>query len=62
VSIAITGIAGPEGGSLEKPVGTVWIAWAQSPDSVTAQCCVFQGNRQTIREQAIERALTFFGE
>jgi nicotinamide-nucleotide amidase len=62
VSIAITGIAGPGGGSFEKPVGTVWIAWAQSADLVTAQCCLFQGSRQTIREQAVERALTFFGK
>lgn len=59
VSIAITGIAGPEGGSPEKPVGTVWIAWAHSPDVVTAQCFLFEGDRHAIREQAIEDAIRF---
>ncbi len=55
-SIAISGIAGPSGGLPEKPVGTVWIAWATEEKSI-AQCFLFQGNRQKVREQAVAAAL-----
>ncbi len=57
VSIAITGIAGPLGGSQEKPVGTVWIALAsiESPTSCFTE--IFSGTRQQIREQIILTAL-----
>ncbi len=56
ISVAISGIAGPDGGSPEKPVGTVWIAWAGKVES-RAQCFVFKGDRQTVRRQAIDSAL-----
>ena len=56
-SIAVTGIAGPEGGTLEKPVGTVWIALAAHNKSTTAFKHFFSGNRQIIREQTIIAAL-----
>lgn len=57
VSVAITGIAGPTGGSDEKPVGTVWIAWAG--DLLPTQCKVFhfEGDRSAVRLQAIKEAL-----
>lgn len=58
VSIAITGIAGPSGGTAEKPIGTVWIAWAQQDRPTQTECYVFTGDRQAIRTRAIEQALT----
>jgi nicotinamide-nucleotide amidase len=48
VSIAVTGIAGPAGGSADKPVGTVWIAVASDKHSV-AKKYLFQGDREAIR-------------
>jgi nicotinamide-nucleotide amidase len=56
VGVAITGIAGPSGGSPDKPVGTVWIAYA-FPQQVYAKCYYFQGNRTEIREQTVIGAL-----
>lgn len=54
--IAITGIAGPDGGSEEKPVGLVYIA-CYVKDKVTVECCRFKGSREKIREQAVTRGL-----
>ncbi|MDO7673951.1 MAG: CinA family protein [Reinekea forsetii] len=54
--VAISGVAGPDGGSAEKPVGTVWLAWAQG-DQVWSEHQLFSGSRQQIRQQAIDRAL-----
>lgn len=56
IAVAITGIAGPTGGSPEKPVGTVWIAYA-FPKKVYAKCYFFQGNRHEIREETVITAL-----
>ena len=47
-SIAVTGVAGPGGGSEEKPVGTVWIAVA-SAEHLEAQCHLFSGDRAAVR-------------
>lgn len=49
---SITGIAGPNGGSAEKPVGTVCFAWAEPNKSVSTTTKHFNGNRETIRQQA----------
>ncbi len=49
---SITGIAGPDGGTAQKPVGTVCFAWASSEAPVQTQTKVFSGNRQQIRQQA----------
>ncbi|BBP45443.1 damage-inducible protein CinA [Thiosulfatimonas sediminis] len=58
VAVACSGIAGPTGGSLDKPVGTVWIAWAkQGHDKVESSCYHFDGDRQMVREQATQAAL-----
>lgn len=57
ISIAITGIAGPDGGSTLKPVGTVWIAIAKRHAKTVAFDDKYPGNRQEIRMRVIERAL-----
>lgn len=56
VSVAITGIAGPDGGSLEKPVGTVWFAWCVSGETFS-ECRHFEGDRASVREQAVAEAI-----
>ncbi len=57
VSAAISGVAGPGGGSLDKPVGTVWVAWAGGANVTEARSYLFTGTRQEIREQAVQVAL-----
>lgn len=57
-TLAITGIAGPGGGSAEKPVGTVWIAWAGRGFAVSASRFVFTGDRAAVREQSAAAALS----
>ncbi|MDN3557564.1 CinA family protein [Halomonas maura] len=56
LAVAVSGVAGPGGGSPDKPVGTVWLAWG-SADGVLAECRHFPGDRQAVREQAVEAAL-----
>ena len=58
VSVAISGIAGPGGGSAEKPVGMVCFAWALPNQSVFSQTQYFQGERDSIRQQAAYYAFT----
>ena len=58
VSVACSGIAGPSGGSPDKPVGTVWVAWAvQGQEEVISQQFHFDGDRQAVREKTTETAL-----
>jgi len=58
VGIAISGIAGPSGGTADKPVGTVWIAYAfPNNNNIYAECHHFSGDRRHIREQAVKTAL-----
>lgn len=56
-TVAITGIAGPSGGSPEKPVGTVCFAWATKDGGCEAQTCHFSGDRGAVREQSVRHAL-----
>jgi nicotinamide-nucleotide amidase len=56
-SVAITGVAGPSGGSPEKPVGTVCFAWASKEGGCEAQTCHFSGDRAEVREQSVRHAL-----
>jgi nicotinamide-nucleotide amidase len=62
--IAVTGIAGPDGGSPDKPVGTVYIAWQNKDDFFNLEKCQLSGNRQEIRQQtviiALSKLLTYF--
>ena len=57
VSVAISGIAGPGGGSEEKPVGTVWIAWAAVNQGTRCKRELFDGDREQVRYQAVASAL-----
>jgi competence/damage-inducible protein CinA C-terminal domain len=57
LALAITGIAGPEGGSEEKPVGLVWFAFRGAEGESWEESRVFPGDRAEIREAAAERAL-----
>ncbi|OYP08284.1 competence/damage-inducible protein A, partial [Lachnotalea glycerini] len=61
VCVAITGIAGPDGGTEEKPVGLVYIA-CYIDDKVTVREFNFKGNRSKIREQSVVKALTLLRE
>ncbi|MEO4046102.1 CinA family protein [Pseudomonas sp. CAU 1711] len=55
-AVAVSGVAGPDGGSPEKPVGTVWLAWADG-ERLYAERCQFAGDREAVRRQTVERAL-----
>lgn len=55
-SIAVTGIAGPGGGSPDKPVGTVWLAWDVNGE-ISAERCLFAGDRAAVREATVRYAL-----
>ncbi|MAL96966.1 CinA family protein [Hydrocarboniclastica marina] len=57
LSVAITGVAGPGGGTEEKPVGTVWFAWGRRGDQPEAASAHFEGDRDSIRRQAVLFAL-----
>lgn len=57
VALAVTGIAGPGGGSAEKPVGTVWIAWSGKHRETATRRHSFAGDRTQIRRQSVAAAL-----
>lgn len=56
-AVAITGIAGPGGGSSEKPVGTIWFGWLLVGNDYRTLRCQFAGDREAVRRQAVEQAL-----
>jgi nicotinamide-nucleotide amidase len=61
VAVAVTGIAGPQGGSADKPVGTVWFGWAFKNSSgveLLAAVEIFTGDREAVRRQSVWRALS----
>ena len=57
VAVAVTGIAGPGGGSAAKPVGTVWLGWA-TPAGITSEVQHFGGDRAAVRTATVHHALT----
>jgi nicotinamide-nucleotide amidase len=57
VTLAVTGIAGPSGGTPEKPVGTVWFAWAGKRRETESRRESFDGDREAVRRQAVAVAL-----
>ncbi len=66
ISVAVTGVAGPTGGSALKPVGTVWLAWCwrvnDGQTEARAQREVFGGGRTAVRAATVERALAVVAE
>ena len=58
LAVAVSGIAGPGGGSPEKPVGTVWLAWQRRGEPACSHCYQFSGDREAVRRQSVETALT----
>jgi nicotinamide-nucleotide amidase len=56
VAIAVTGVAGPSGGSADKPVGTVWLGWA-TPNQVVTEHRHFEGDRAAVRVATLRHAL-----
>ena len=57
VAVAVTGVAGPTGGSPAKPVGTVWFGFAL-PGQVVAEKCHFEGDRAAVRQATVHHALS----
>ncbi len=62
VAVAITGIAGPDGGSADKPVGLVWFGLAAEGTATTTDHAIFKGDRAAVRAQATEKALALLLE
>lgn len=58
VAVAVTGVAGPTGGTDIKPVGTVWFAYAVSGSVPVSRLVRFDGDRARVRAQTVERALS----
>ena len=61
VAVAVTGVAGPGGGSLDKPVGSVWFGWA-TPAGVVTQLCHFEGDRHLVRQASVQHAMRRLAE
>ena len=59
--IAVTGVAGPDGGTADKPVGTVWVGIAL-PSGTTSRMYLFDGDREAVRAQTVDAALLLFLE
>jgi nicotinamide-nucleotide amidase len=60
VAVAVSGVAGPDGGSKDKPVGMVWFAWAVrdgAKEKVVTSCMSFDGDREPVRELTVAHAL-----
>ncbi|MGH8743139.1 MAG: CinA family protein [Burkholderiales bacterium] len=57
VAVAVSGTAGPSGGTRDKPVGTVCLAWARKNGEIASETRNFKGNRQAVRRQSVEHAL-----
>ena len=57
IAIAVTGIAGPGGGTPDKPVGTVWVGWKRRGGYPRAEVFQFDGDREAVRRQTVAAAL-----
>jgi nicotinamide-nucleotide amidase len=56
-AVSVSGVAGPGGGSVDKPVGTVWLGWARRGAAASTERCLFDGDREAIREAAARHVL-----
>jgi len=61
-AIASTGIAGPGGGTVDKPIGTVWIGLGVRGRKSTAKCYLFSGDRESVRNQTVQSGLAWMIE
>lgn len=57
IAVSVSGVAGPDGGSDEKPVGTVWMAWASRDYGHRTRHFLFAGDRDRVRQQTVTEAL-----
>lgn len=57
IGIAVTGIAGPTGGTVEKPVGTIWLGWGRANQVIQTKELKLVGTREKIRQQTISQAV-----
>jgi nicotinamide-nucleotide amidase len=57
IGVAVSGIAGPSGGSPDKPVGSVWFAWGLASGELRTQLCHFAGDRQSVQQQSVAQGL-----
>ena len=57
LAVAVTGVAGPGGGSAAKPVGTVWFGWCLDGNEPLTRCHCFDGDRESVRRQTVALAL-----
>ena len=62
VSLAITGIAGPDGGTSDKPIGTIWLGCARSSGKVYTKKLTLHGTRDAIRRETIQEGIKFLKE
>ena len=58
IAVAVSGVAGPSGGSVEKPVGTVWFAWGLATGLIYSQSFHFSGDRASIQQQSVMQGLS----
>ena len=58
IAVAVSGVAGPTGGTAEKPVGTVWFAWGLASGEISSECFHFVGDRTAVQSQAVVQGLT----
>lgn len=57
IAVSVTGIAGPDGGTDDKPVGMVWIGWADKNSNTAEKRYLFEGDRQEVRRATVQKAL-----
>jgi len=58
VALSVSGIAGPDGGAADKPVGTVWFGWSLEGQPVVSEIIHFEGGREAVRRQTLVHALS----
>jgi nicotinamide-nucleotide amidase len=58
IAVAVSGVAGPSGGTAEKPVGTVWFAWGLASGEIHCECFYFTGDRASVQLQAVIQGLS----